>query len=271
MSKIQITDFKDKMINMHTHTARCHHAKGQDREYVEKAIEAGYEVLGFSDHAPYVFEGDYVSSIRMKMDELEGYVDSVLSLRKEYEKDIDIYCGFEMEYYPKLFDRTMEELDKYPIDYMILGQHFFDDEDGWISPKRPWADEEHLAMYVDRILGGLATDRFFYVAHPDIMCFTGDKSIYRKHMMKIAQELKKRNMPIEINLNGFRDGLHYPNPGFIELGVENGNDFIIGVDAHSPNNLLDFENYEKCMQLVLERGGNLINTLDFKEKEERIC
>ena len=40
MSKIKLTDLKGKMINMHTHTARCMHAKGEDREYVEKAIES---------------------------------------------------------------------------------------------------------------------------------------------------------------------------------------------------------------------------------------
>ena len=95
MSRIQISDFKGKMINMHTHTARCQHAKGEDREYVEKAIEAGFEVLGMSDHVPYAFEEGYISPIRMRWDELDGYVDSVLSLKKEYEKDIEIYCGFE--------------------------------------------------------------------------------------------------------------------------------------------------------------------------------
>ncbi len=30
------------MQNFHTHTYRCHHAKGSDREYVEAAIKAGY-------------------------------------------------------------------------------------------------------------------------------------------------------------------------------------------------------------------------------------
>lgn len=261
MSKIKISDFKNKIINMHTHTTRCQHAKGADREYVEKAIEAGYDVLGFSDHAPYLFEGNYESPIRMRMNQLEDYVESVLSLKKEYEKDIAIYCGLEMEYFPKLFDKTIEKIDAYPVDYLILGQHFYDDEDGWISPKRAWEDEEHLKMYVDRILAGLATNRFFYVAHPDIMCFTGDKSLYRKYMMQIIQELKKRDMPIEINMNGFRDGLHYPSQEFIQMGVENGNDFIIGVDAHEPELLLDYDDYEKCMQLVLEKGGHVINSL----------
>lgn len=265
MSRIKISDFKGKFINMHTHTTRCQHAKGTDREYVEKAIEAGLDVLGFSDHAPYLMEEGYVSPIRMQMDELEGYVDSVLSLKKAYEKDIEIYCGLEMEYFPKYFDRTMAEIDKYPVDYLILGQHFYDGEEGWISPKRAWADEEHLAMYVDRVMAGIQTNRFFYVAHPDIMCFTGEKEIYRKHMMPLIQEMKQRDMPIEINMNGFRDGLHYPTPAFVEMGIENGNDFIIGMDAHNPKLLMDFENYEKCVKIVEERGGRVINSL--KEKK----
>lgn len=263
MSKLTMQSFQDKIINMHTHTTRCQHAKGEDREYVEKAIEAGYDVLGFSDHAPYIFESDYVSTIRMKMSELEGYVDSVLSLKKEYAKDIEIYCGLEMEYFPKFFDRTMEEIDKYPIDYMILGQHFYDDEESWITTKKAWADEEHLELYVNRVMAGIQTDRFLYVAHPDIMNFTGENEIYRKHMMPLIQEMKRRGMPIEINMNGLCAGFNYPTSKFMKLGVENGNDFIIGVDAHSPKALLDFESYEKCKQLVLELGGRVINANHF--------
>lgn len=44
------------MFNLHTHTYRCHHAKGTDEEYVIKAIENGYDLIGFSDHAPYLFQ-----------------------------------------------------------------------------------------------------------------------------------------------------------------------------------------------------------------------
>ena len=33
--------------NLHTHTKRCNHAQGEDREYVEAAIKAGIKTLGF--------------------------------------------------------------------------------------------------------------------------------------------------------------------------------------------------------------------------------
>ena len=39
--------------NYHTHTARCRHAAGADREYVRSAIDSGVKILGFSDHAPF--------------------------------------------------------------------------------------------------------------------------------------------------------------------------------------------------------------------------
>ena len=37
------------IANYHTHTWRCRHADGTEREYVERAIEGGLKILGFSD------------------------------------------------------------------------------------------------------------------------------------------------------------------------------------------------------------------------------
>ena len=44
------------LANYHTHTARCHHASGSEREYIEAAIAGGMKILGFSDHAPLVVD-----------------------------------------------------------------------------------------------------------------------------------------------------------------------------------------------------------------------
>ena len=38
--------------NYHTHTYRCRHAYGSEREYIEAAIRMGIAELGFSDHVP---------------------------------------------------------------------------------------------------------------------------------------------------------------------------------------------------------------------------
>ena len=112
------------LANYHTHTARCRHAWGEDKEYVENAIQEGMKVLGFSDHCPWIFPKDYVSHTRMEPQELDGYFYALEALRQEYARDITIYIGFESEYIPELMEEQNQLLDGYPVDYMILGEHF---------------------------------------------------------------------------------------------------------------------------------------------------
>ena len=180
--KLTWSDLEGKKANLHTHTTRCQHATGEDREYVEAAIQAGFDVLGFSDHMPYSFDDGHTSRIRMGMRELESYVKSVEALKKEYEKDITIYLGYEAEYFKGEFERTMLMIDQYPLDYLLLGQHFFREEKGNQYAGTPRTEEMYLQQYVKQILDGLDTGRFLYVAHPDIIHYTGSDEIYRKHM-----------------------------------------------------------------------------------------
>ena len=53
--------------NYHTHTFRCNHARGSEREYIETAISRGLSVLGFSDHVPYPFPNGYESGFRVPL------------------------------------------------------------------------------------------------------------------------------------------------------------------------------------------------------------
>ena len=71
------------LANNHTHTKRCNHALGEDREYVEAAIKAGLKVLGFSDHCPFVFEDGHISPIRMLPSQVDDYFTSIDKLKKE--------------------------------------------------------------------------------------------------------------------------------------------------------------------------------------------
>ena len=90
--------------NYHTHTQRCGHAIGEDREYIEQAVKNGFGILGFSDHCPWVFPDDYVSDMRMSPQMVDDYFQSLTDLKKEYQNDIKIYIGFESEYIPELVE-----------------------------------------------------------------------------------------------------------------------------------------------------------------------
>ena len=148
--------------NFHTHTTRCNHAAGEDRQYVEEAIKGGLKVLGFSDHSPYFFSGDYYSTFRMKREQVLGYVDSILALKKEYKDDIEIKLGFETEYYPKYFDKLLEFYSQYPIDYIIMGQHFVLNEEEHIYSGELHYEEDMMMRYVDQVIEGL--ERMLYLS-----------------------------------------------------------------------------------------------------------
>ena len=96
------------IANYHTHTFRCHHASGTEREYIEKAIAEGLTVMGFSDHVPMPFPDGHQSGFRVRIEELEDYIRTLEALREEYKDRIQILIGFEAEYYPAYFEAMLE-------------------------------------------------------------------------------------------------------------------------------------------------------------------
>lgn len=246
------------LANYHTHTKRCQHAEGEDREYVEAAIQAGYQILGFADHCPWVYpDKNFVSGIRMAPSQVDGYFYSLESLKKEYAKDIKIYIGFETEHCPDMIPAQDKLLEGYPLDYMICGQHFLGAEYVSFYAGRPHGDEDFLMRYVDTAIDGIKSGRYLYLAHPDLVNFTGDEAIYRKHMKRLCEALKEADIPVEINVLGLWTGRRYPSARFLELAKETGNTAIIGVDAHAPEHLLNKEALEKAKRMT-EKFGLLI-------------
>lgn len=231
--------------NYHTHTTRCRHAQGTEREYIEAAIQNGIRTLGFSDHAPMLFDCGFVSDFRMLPEETEDYVSTLAGLRTEYAGDIEILIGYEMEYYPRYFSCSLSAMLRYEIDYLILGQHFFENEYPYERPKNrsdgysgaPTDEEWKLAMYVDRVTEGLRTGAFSCVAHPDLMPFRGDASVYRYHMLRLCKTAAALDIPLEINLLGLTGGRAYPYEPFWDIAAECGCSAVIGCDAHHPQML----------------------------------
>lgn len=243
--------------NYHTHTKRCKHAQGEDREYVEAAIEAGMRVLGFADHCPWIFPNDYVSGIRMDRSEIDSYFHSLMQLREEYADDIRLLIGFESEYVPELMEAQDRLFANYPLDYMILGQHFLGIEEGSTYMGNPTEDEAILEQYVDMVIEGLDSGRYAYLAHPDLIHFVGEKETYDFQMRRMLSYMLENSYPVEINMLGALQGRHYPSTRFLQIVGEMGNACIIGVDAHSPDLLKNREGERICRQLVEKYGLRL--------------
>ena len=233
--------------NYHTHTFRCHHADPDERAYIEAGLANGLTTLGFSDHAPYCFPGGYNSGFRVELDMTTDYFMTLGTLREEYRTthpELTILLGFEMEYYPDLFRPTLDFIDrsaavlpsgeKAGLEYLILGQHMTKNEyDGGVPSGKADDDESRLHAYVDQVIAGMETGCYSYVAHPDMVNFTGKESIFEKAAAELCAAAKELNVPLEINLLGLHEHRHYPNDLFWNIAAETGVSAVLGCDAHA--------------------------------------
>ena len=252
-------------FNYHTHTYRCGHAIGTDEEYILAAIEAGYKILGFSDHGPY--KGLPLPRSRMTWEQVDEYVDSLTYLKEKYKDRIEIHIGLETEYYPDYHKEKEELLEK--VEYLILGQHSM----------RPTGEgtffrfntKEQLMQYAEDICKGLETGMYAYLAHPDVYIYHQDsfdktcKTVARMIMEKAAET----DTPVEINVHGVLRGKQsfpngtvqywYPHKDFWKIAAEYPIRCIYGIDAHDPKQLLDLKSVEDAKTELESLGLTFID------------
>ncbi len=248
--------------NFHTHTHRCNHAAEGDRRYVEAAIESGIKVLGFSDHTPYLgFEGDFYSFYRMRPEALWDYVTEIGKLRDEYKNDIEIHIGLEAEYYPRLFDALLEFLRPYGIEYLILGQHFCDD-DQFGRYAQDAKDPESARRYADQCIEALERGVFSYVAHPDLLGADRNSPQFKNAMKRICQKSNELGLPLELNVLGiYRDRI-YPCREYLEICSELDCTMILGIDAHLHEQFTDKDSVLRAEAMIKEYGLRTTETID---------
>ena len=263
---LSVGDFRGIMIiaNYHTHTTRCRHGYGADEEFVQEALRNNLQILGFSDHTPYFFPGDYYSTMRMYPEELEGYSASILSLQEKYKDQIQIHLGLEVEYYPDLLDRLLSFTRNAGIEYMILAQHWCGNEVGESYAGFHTDDLKMPQRYCDQVIEAMETGLFSYVAHPDLLNFDADPDLYAFHMHRLCQAAKRLDIPLEINLLGLRTKRQYPNELFWKIAGEVGCKAVFGSDAHKPEDLVHPEVIAEAKAMVQKYDLTLLDTVPLR-------
>ena len=249
------------IANYHTHSYRCNHASGEDEEYVQSALEAGVEILGFSDHTPYFFPGDHYSRFRMRPELFPDYCQSVNALKADYKGKVEIHLGVEAEYYPNLFPKLLSFLQDSGVEYLLLGQHHIRNEVDGVYSGHVTFHEDVLKTYCYQTMDAMNTGLFTYFAHPDLLHYLGDRAKYQAYMRPVVKEAKNCNVPLEMNLLGIREDRHYPNPAFWELVAEENAPVVLGVDAHDPANFAHSLAEEKALAWLKELGLTPMQTV----------
>lgn len=244
--------------NYHTHTTRCNHAVGTDREYVESALQSGLQILGFADHAPFP---DY-AKVGMRPEALPGYVASLAALREEFKNQLTLHIGLELEYDPKNFPRQLDFLKQNGVEYLILGQHILfgiGDDPGMHVPSD---DEQYLDHHCGLQREAMDTGAITYLAHPDGFNFVGSKEVYDKHIRRLCRHANDLHIPLEINLLGLRTFRYYPREHFWQIAGEEGCEVVWGCDAHEPWAFQDEIGPKAAQALVDKYHLNLRSTVE---------
>ena len=232
--------------NYHSHTYRCGHAWGTDEEFILAAIDAGFGVLGFSEHSPWPFTDGYQeidNRQRIKLEDLDSYIADMRALKEKYKGKIDIQVGLECESFPQYFDWLKTIAPK--VDYLLLGVHCASHDEHLSHYYARSTQPQQLEEYLRCALIGMESGLFAYLAHPEL-CLA-DYPVYddvcKEVVHTICRKAKELDMPLEYNLYGVdkqgrgrQKGLGYPCKYFWEAAAEHGCRAIIGVDAHRPEN-----------------------------------
>ena len=228
------------MIDYHNHTKLCKHADGEMHQYVEKAISLGITELAFTDHMP--LPNDFDIAHRMSEKEMDIYVEWVKQVQSRYP-EIKILFGIEADYYEGFEKYTVNFLNNYDFDLVIMSIHFLKNwpEGSWVFnynfPDRSFNDI--YTEYLQTIVNGLKTGLYDVVGHLDIIK-TPKQSMTQlvpDEVIKVMQEINNQKMVLEINTSGFRKEVEepYPSLDILDIVKEHKIPLCVGSDAHSPD------------------------------------
>ncbi len=253
-------------IDLHNHTTRCNHAKGSMKSYVERAIELGIDIYGFSEHAPMDFDEEY----RLKFEEMNAYVNDVQSLQKEYKDRIKILLGYEVDYLKGHIDKRVINSK---VDYLIGSVHFLDTW-GFDNPE---FNEEYSKRNIDNVwqeyfsnIEDMAQTGYFdIVGHFDLIKvfnFLPKKDI-RSIATPALKAIKKANMVIELNSAGLRKPCKevYPSESLLEVAYELDIPITFSSDAHAIGQV-GFK-YDEVVKLAKKIGYSKAVTFEQRQRK----
>lgn len=232
--------------NLHTHSIFCD-GKDTPNEVVKKAIEQGFDSIGFSGHAP-MFYSDYNYKYT-----LEEYCAEIYKLKEEYKGKLDIYCGLEFDAYCGV--------DLAPYEYTLGALHYLKVDGRYIAFDR---SADFVLNMIDREFGGKGIEfakeyyreladlrkfgKFDIVAHFDLVTknseianlFDTDSKEYRNSALETLTALREDFDIFEINTGAISRGYRtspYPQKFILEEMKRLNCKIVITSDCHNADYL----------------------------------
>ncbi|ADL53583.1 histidinol-phosphatase HisJ [Clostridium cellulovorans] len=267
-----------KFSNFHTHCRFCD-GIGEPEEYVKRAIELGFDAIGFSSHSPVHFS----TSWNMKWDELKEYVDTINALKEKYKEDIQVYVGIEAEYFSRELVKIAPKF--LGVEYTIGSVHFMKSPvtEEYLSVDGPPQEYEAIIRDIYKgdakafVKGYYRLIREMVITNPpdiighldlirknnkDNMYFDENEQWYKDEVLDTLKVIAESNCILEINTGGIARGYlttPYPNNWILEQCKILDIPLTLNSDAHNIK-YLD-THFEEVVELLRRIGSKKLFTI----------
>lgn len=237
------------------------------RELIRQAKALGWTHMGISNH--FIVHPDirphrcFFNDFKKAETVFKSTVETIRTVAEE--EDFPVLAGFEVDYFwdpkwEKWFERFVPTLG---ADYLIGSTHvwgkdetgplFFDGRNN--AKAYPVEDvRANMGLYFERQKAMIRTGYFDFLAHMDVQRRYGveDGTLFQDEKKAVIEEIKKANMPVEINTSGFGTKLEEPHPSIwiLEELKKAKIPVVLSDDAHYANSL--GAGFEKA-EVLLER------------------
>jgi len=264
---------KPILANYHTHNHFCD-GKEEPEKYIQKAIALGFKALGFSSHAPVLFDNKY----SIPQEKLNDYCTEIDRLKIKYSGQIDVFLALEADFIPRKTHDFSYFREKCKLDYIIGSIHLIahpsNDEiwyiDGGKQERWDQGLEEVFGNYIQAGVKAFyhQTNQMLEYQKPEILghfdkikmhnknrFFKQEDAWYKKLIMESLALIKEKSVVLEINTRGLYKGRSdelFPGIWILQLAQEMGIPLMLNTDAHHPNELLGY--YQEAVEMIKIAG-----------------
>ncbi|MGN7478077.1 histidinol-phosphatase HisJ [Solibacillus silvestris] len=260
----------------HIHTPFCPHGS-QDTfiQYIEKAIEHRFEEISFTEHAPLpegFTDPTPDSDSGMVRGHLRNYFQQLKQLKKDYQSQIIINIGLEVDYIIGFEQQTRDFLNEFGplLDDAILSVHFLKSEDDYVCID--FSDEVYLQfankvggiarmyeLYYETVKKSILADLGRYkpkrIGHPTLIhkfqLAHSEKIDDAPQIKEILEIMRAHHYELDFNSAGLSKVFckePYPPLQYVQLAKNLQIPVIFGSDAHTAHDL--HKHYEFLQQKI---------------------
>jgi len=227
------------------------------------AAKRGIDLITVTCHIPMEWEAFGQQGIRMRRDELDGYL-ALVGTAAEQAKDlgVEVLCGIEAEVFPD--ETQMEPMDEilaeYPFDFVLGSLHAqCQSYYIWLKNNKVNDDRMRIDSYFRHLIDGVQSGRYDSMSHPDVIRTYGvvqhfDPSEHEEVIRDFLQAIVDEDICMEVNTSGLTKGAFevHPDPLILDWASEMGVKLTIGSDSHRPESVGQY--FETVLPMLRAKG-----------------